>query len=182
MLGRDLGLSWHCPVPEHAPVLSCPASPLPLKCNLLQAAPRESFQITDREMTARLGVVVNSSIAPAVQNLDDNNAHTTKPDDWRAIAKPQAATPIGGGDRTDKWWAGLENCHGFNVVCVHPNNGNVLKGQLVWNEVSIGSAISCLVRTEEGQVVTTTEFERMAGRQTKNPKRYIKFADGDRAE
>ena len=28
MLGRDLGLSWHCPVPEHAPVLSCPASPL----------------------------------------------------------------------------------------------------------------------------------------------------------
>ena len=28
MLGRDLGLSWHCPVPEHALVLSCPASPL----------------------------------------------------------------------------------------------------------------------------------------------------------
>ena len=37
MFGRELGLSWHCPVPEHAPVLSCPASPLvgthkPAKC------------------------------------------------------------------------------------------------------------------------------------------------------
>ena len=28
MLGRVLALSWHCPVPEHAPVLSCPASRL----------------------------------------------------------------------------------------------------------------------------------------------------------
>ena len=121
----------------------------PLKCNLLQA-PQQLFELTDEEYLNGLGAreitdeeaicvvapVFSQHHQPAVQFLDDNNAHTTKPHGWRAIAKPQAATPIGGGDRTDKWWAGLENCDGFNVVCVHPNNGNVLKGQLLVGKVS----------------------------------------------
>ena len=123
--------------------------------------------------------------AASVQFLDDHNAHGRQHDNnVRAIEKPPAATPIGGEDRTDKWWAGLENCDGFNVVCVHPINGDVMKGQLVWNApylFGMRNQTPYLVRTEQGQVVTTSEFERMSGCRSKNPKQSIKFAEGERA-